>query len=76
MQKKGKSIAIYFAVVAALILITVYAMNLITAPAKGTRYSEVFGLFQNNQVTKFDLDLGNGTLEYYTISEPDEKQTY
>ncbi|MBR5495943.1 MAG: ATP-dependent zinc metalloprotease FtsH [Oscillospiraceae bacterium] len=76
MQKKGKGVAIYFAVVVALVLITIYAMNLITAPAKSTRYSEVVGLFQNNQVTKFDLDLGNGTLEYYTIEQPDKKQTY
>ncbi len=76
MQKKGKSMAIYFTIVAALILITVYAMNLITVPAKSIRYSEVIQMFEKQQVTKFDLDLGNGTLEYYTVQEPEKKQIY
>lgn len=47
-------------------------------PSAGTglKYSEVMGYFENNQISTFTFDVGNGTLEYYLKDDPKTAKQY
>ena len=75
MSKKGKSILVYVAVFAALIIGFMFMMNLLKMPSEQIAYSKVVEYFQQEKVEKFELDLGTGELKA-TIKGQEKELNY
>jgi len=71
-KKRGASILITLAVIAVMVISSTYLMKLM-APEKETyTYSEIIYLFEDQQVEKYELDLGTGelTLKLHDKKDP------
>ena len=69
-KKRGVSLLITLAVIAVMVISSTYLMKLM-APEKETyTYSEIIYLFEDQQVEKYELDLGTGEL---TLKLHDQK---
>lgn len=75
MKKNNKSIIIYVLVIAALLFGVYYMYQSMLNQTAKVEYSAVVEKFKNNQITKFELDLGTGSLVYYEKNS-NTAQTY
>lgn len=73
MNNKNKGLIIYFAIAAAILLFLVFGFRSIVAGTDTTSYSDIIGLFDQQKVSEFSLNLGSGELIYKLEGEEEER---
>ena len=76
MPKKSKGLGIYLAILLVLMLGATMAFTLGGAPTPTLKYTEIVGLFQQNLVREYALDLGSSTLTITKMEGATEVITY
>ena len=71
-KKRGASILITLAVIAVMVISSTYLMKLMAPEQETYTYSEIVYMFEDQQVEKYELDLGTGelTLKLHDKKDP------
>lgn len=74
-KKNNISISSILLIAVVLFLFIRIMMQMLSASSGKVKYSEIIYKFENNQISSFSLDVGNGNLEYYEVGN-EQKQEY
>ncbi len=71
--KKSKGIFTYLMLIIAAVFLLIYVSSRLNSTNNKTEYSEIISLFDNYQVSYYELDLGTGDLTYRVGNEEKER---